>query len=72
MFDARGGFSRRVWLSAGLGGGYICVGSLYLCLTVFLPLGLAPTADFWSKPEIPWTAKRIWSGENVMLDHAVD
>ena len=73
MFDAQG------WLQPGVYGyqpdlaeGYICVGSLYLCLTVFLPLGLAPTADFWSKPEIPWTAKRIWSGENVMLDHAVD
>lgn len=73
MFDAQG------WLQPGVYGcqpdlaeGYICVGSLYLCLTVFLPLGLAPTVDFWSKPEIPWTAKRIWSGENVMLDHAVD
>lgn len=73
MFDAQG------WLQPGVYGcqpdlaeGYICVGSLYLCLTVFLPLGLAPTADFWSKPEIPWTAKRIWSGENVALDHAVD
>ena len=73
MFDAQG------WLQPGVYGcqpdlaeGYICVGSLYLCLTVLLPLGLAPTADFWSKPEIPWTAKRIWSGENVMLDHAVD
>lgn len=73
MFDAQG------WLQPGVYGcqpdlaeEYICVGSLYLCLTVFLPLGLAPTADFWSKPEIPWTAKRIWSGENVMLDHAVD
>ncbi len=73
MFDAQG------WLHPGVYGNqpalaeeYICVGSLYLCLTVFLPLGLAPADDFWAKPDLPWTAKRIWSGENVMLDHAVD
>lgn len=72
-FDAKG------WLQPGVYGyqpdlaeGYICVGSLYLCLAVFLPLGLPPTADFWAKPDMPWTAKRIWSGENVALDHAVD
>ncbi len=73
MFDAQG------WLHPGVYGNqpalaeeYICVGSLYLCLTVFLPLGLAPVDDFWAKSDLPWTAKRIWSGENVMLDHAVD
>ncbi len=73
MFDAEG------WLQPGVYGNqpalaeeYICVGSLYLCTAVFLPLGLAPSDDFWSKPDLPWTAKRIWNGENVMLDHAVD
>ncbi len=67
------------WLRPGVYGyqpdlaeGYICVGSLYLCLAIFLPLGLPETADFWAKPDAAWTAKRIWSGENMMLDHAVD
>ncbi len=28
--------------------------------------------NFWSKPDMEWTAKKIWSGKNVRCDHAVD
>ncbi len=73
MFDKDG------WLQPGVYGhqpdlaeGYICVGSLYLCNSVFLALGLPENHDFWSKPDIEWTAKKIWSGKNVVCDHAVD
>ena len=73
MFDKDG------WLQPGVYGyqpdlaeGYICVGSLYLCNSVFLALGLPKTHDFWSKPDVEWTAKKIWSGKNVVCDHAVD
>lgn len=73
MFDKDG------WLQPGVYGyqpdlaeGYICVGSLYLCNSVFLALGLPETHDFWSKPDVEWTAKKIWSGKNVVCDHAVD
>ncbi len=73
MFDEAG------WLRPGVYGeqpslaeGYICVGSLYLCQSVFLPLGLPETDAFWSAPDMPWTAKRIWSGMDVTCDHAID
>lgn len=52
--------------------GYIGVGSLYLCETVFLPLGLPGTHPFWADPDEPWTQKRIWSGQRVEADHAED
>lgn len=64
MFDADG------WLTIGvcgrqprIGEGYISTGSLYLCSAVFLPLGLAESAPFWSDPDTAWTQKRIWSGD---------
>lgn len=73
MFDEDG------WLQPGVYGcqpdlaeGYICVGSLYLCNSVFLVLGLPQSHDFWTKSDEEWTAKKIWSGKNVVCDHAVD
>ncbi len=52
--------------------GYIGIGSLYLCETVFLPLALPPAHPFWSAPDEPWTQKRLWSCENAPLDRAED
>ncbi len=49
---------------------YISRGSLYLCMNVFLPLGLSPDEDFWRKPREEWTAKKIWSGKTAYIDHA--
>lgn len=73
MFDENG------WLLPGIYGyqpdlaeGYICVGSLYLCCAVFLPLGLPEPHLFWQEPDADWTAKKIWSGQNVRCDHAMD
>lgn len=73
MFDEKG------WLLPGVCGyqpdlaeGYICVGSLYLCTAVFLPLGLPATHTFWSGEDKDWTAKKIWTGQNVVCDHAID
>lgn len=55
------------WLNIGLcghqpemGEEYISTGSLYLCSTIFLPLGLREDDDFWSLPDTDWTSKRIW------------
>lgn len=70
-FDANG------WLQIGLcghqpgiGEGYISTGSLYLCSVAFLPLGLPATDAFWTSPAQDWTAKKIWSGVDVPVDHA--
>jgi len=69
-FDARG------WLRIGLcgaqpslGEAYISTGSLYLCSTAFLPLGLPPSDPFWSSPDLPWTQVRLWRGEDLPADH---
>jgi len=53
-----------------LGECYISTGSLYLATTAFLPLGLPEDAAFWTAPAEPWSARRIWSGQDVMRDHA--
>jgi hypothetical protein len=77
--EAPGTFDSDGWLTIGLSGSqdglgesYISTGSLYLCTTAFLPLGLAPQKEFWSGPPRTWTGKRIWGGENLVCDHALE
>ncbi|GAB2711599.1 DUF2264 domain-containing protein [Arthrobacter bambusae] len=69
MIEAPGTFDPDGWLrigfcgdQPGIGEAYISTGSLYLCATVFLPLGLPPEHPFW-QGETDWTAKRAWAGE---------
>jgi hypothetical protein len=71
-------FDSGGWLRVGLAGhqpmladSYISTGSLYLCTCAFLPLGLCPADDFWSKPAEPWTSARIWEGVDSRADHAI-
>ena len=71
-FDAQG------WLRIGLAGdqpdlaeAYISTGSLYLCATAFLPLGLPASDAFWSDPDASWTSVRAWRGENLPADSAL-
>lgn len=51
----------------GIGEGYISTGSLYLCTSVFLPLGLPPEHPFWHG-EADWTSKRAWAGRPFPID----
>lgn len=76
--DAAGTFDSKGWLRIGLAGHqpglgerYISTGSLYLCTTGFLPLGLPASDEFWTSPPAKWTSQRIWSGENLPADHAL-
>lgn len=71
-FDAHG------WLTLGLSGHqpgiaetYISTGSLYLCSTAFLPLGLPASDEFWSAPSARWTAQHAWSGVDMKTDSAL-
>jgi hypothetical protein len=66
------------WLTIGLSGhqrqlaeDYISTGSLYLCATAFLPLGLNPKDEFWTSPVSDWTSKRIWNRRDVKADSAL-
>ncbi|WP_035359700.1 DUF2264 domain-containing protein [Edaphobacter aggregans] len=77
MIESPGTFDQKGWLTIGfaghqprLGETYISTGSLYLCAAAWLPLGLPVTDPFWASPARPWTAVRVWGGEDVMADHA--
>ena len=72
MFDEGG------WLRKGVCGYqpsmaeiYISTASLYLCTAVFLPLGLAPSDPFWSDPDAPWTAQKLWAGVDMPCEHSI-
>ena len=54
-----------------MGEGYISTGSLYLCMAVFLPLGLPETDAFWADPDALWTQARIWRGEAVSAGYSI-
>ncbi|MGA3027818.1 MAG: DUF2264 domain-containing protein [Bryobacteraceae bacterium] len=76
--EAPGTFDPNGWLTVGFCGHqpdiaerYISTGSLYLCSTVLLPLGLQSADRFWSGPAQPWTSRRIWRGEAVAPDRAM-
>ena len=77
--SVKGNFDEHGWLTLGFAGHqpqiaekYISTGSLYLCSTVFVALGLPPTDAFWTAPYTEWTGKQIWSGNpNVKLDKAL-
>ncbi len=76
--DAPGTFDSAGWLAIGLSGhqphlgeSYISTGSLYLCATVLLPLGLPPADPFWAVPAEDWTARRLWRGDDGPADHAI-
>jgi len=72
-------FDKDGWLRIGLAGhqpslseSYVSTGSLYLCATVFLPLGLPPHDRFWSAPSAPWSSQHLWHGNDLNADHALE
>lgn len=72
-------FTKEGWLNIGLyghqpdlGESYINTGSLYLSAAIFLPLGLSETDPFWASPPAPWTSVKVWKGEDLPADHALD
>jgi hypothetical protein len=78
MIEAPGTFDASGWLQIGFCGhqpslaeNYISTGSLYLCSTVLLPLGLPPADSFWSGPPSRWTSQKLWSGELLPPDHSI-
>jgi hypothetical protein len=78
MMAAKGTFDEKGWLTIGFSGHqpaigepYISTGSCYLCSAAWLPLALPATDEFWSAPARPWTAQKIWGGENVETDYAL-
>ncbi len=71
-------FDANDWLRIGLCGhqpslaeNYISTGSLYLCTAAFLPLGLPAKDPFWSDPDEPSLTTRLFSGEDLPVDHTL-
>lgn len=71
-------FDSNGWLTIGFAGHqphmgetYISTGSLYLCSAAWLPLGLTADNVFWSGKAKPWTAVKLWNGDDMMADHAL-
>lgn len=78
LMEAPGTYDKNGWLKIGLvghqnalGEHYISTGSLYLCSTALLPLGLAPEHAFWAGEDSPWTSAKIWNGEQLKADKAL-
>jgi hypothetical protein len=74
-----GTFDEKGWLRIGLAGHqpsigevYISTGSLYLCMSAFLPLGLPAADRFWSGAAAPWSSVKVWGGADFKVDHALE
>lgn len=78
IFETTGTFDKEGWLQLGFCGHqpeiadvYTCTGSLYLCTTGFLALGLPEADAFWTAAPEAWTAQKAWAGKTVKKDHAL-
>lgn len=78
IFEAPGTFDKDGWLQLGFCGHqpeiadvYTSTGSLYLCTTGFLALGLPDKNAFWTASSEEWTAQKAWTGKTVKKDHAL-
>ena len=79
MVEAPGTFDDEGWLNLGAVGAqsglqerYTSTGGLYICLMGLVHLGLPADAPVWTAPAASWTQKRIWEGEEVPRDHALE
>lgn len=68
-------FDKNGWLKFGFNGNqpklaeeYSNTGSLYLCTTGFLPLGLDEKHIFWKGSTTKWTSKKAWDGDALDSD----
>jgi len=78
QIEVPGTFDENGWLTIGVAGhqaqageGYISTGSLYLCTSGLLMLGLPVTDSFWQGDDEKWTSKKVWDGEYFPIDHAL-
>ena len=79
QLEAPGTYDTNGWLQIGIYGHqpgigeyYISTGSVYLCSQAFLILGLPPADELWNGKDEDWTAKKVWKGLAVPIDHALN
>ena len=78
QIEAPNNFDENGWLNIGFAGKqprmgeyYINTGSLYMCMSFFVPLGLRPDNPFWAGPHADWQSKQAWQGVDIGADHAL-
>lgn len=79
QFSGNQNFNSNGWLICGFNGSQlefcennIGTGSIYLCCTVFLPLGLNADDVFWSAPYEEWSSLKAWSGHQIETDQPIN
>ena len=79
QFDGNQNFTSDGWLILGLNGSQpdiaennINTGALYLCCTVFLPLGLDFNDVFWTSPSAEWSSQKAWNGRQIQQDQSIN
>ena len=67
------------WLTIGLNGHQSSIseknitnGNIYLCCSIFLPLGLDINDDFWISPAAEWSSVKAWNGSQIQPDQSID
>jgi hypothetical protein len=79
QFEGNQNFNTPGWLICGINGSQIdaCesninTGSLYMCCSIFLALGLDYNDVFWSSPESEWSSLKVWNGHEVQKDQSIN
>lgn len=79
QFQNNNNFDSSGWLVVGLNGSQIDIsesdintGSLYMCCSIFLALGLDFNDQFWNAPASEWTSLKAWKGHPVPADQPID
>ena len=72
-------FNSAGWLIVGLQGSQMDIseidintGSLYMCCSIFLTLGLPDDDMFWTAPYAEWTSVQAWNGGQIQKDQSID
>lgn len=79
LFEGDQNFTNGHWLISGLNGHQVDIaendintGSLYMCCSVFLPLGLDANDSFWVDGFSEWTSLKAWNGHVTETDKSID
>ena len=79
QFSNNANFTSDGWLLVGLTGSQMDIsendintGSLYMCCSVFLALGLSFNDVFWNSPSAPWSSLKAWNGQNIQPDQSIN
>ncbi|MBE6509772.1 MAG: DUF2264 domain-containing protein [Methanobrevibacter millerae] len=79
FFEGNQNFTNGGWLLLGFNGHQVDIaendintGSLYLCCSIFLALGLDYNDPFWSDEFAEWTSLKAWHGHVTQNDQSID